>query len=265
MSSVIAGLSKLPEYPLYEWVKQFEPPAKSLRWVHTTNAFALRDILTSRVLTPQLCPVFDERLTYMFYGRPAYRFKGRVSMQHSFSAPVVLVFSEKVLAHACRLFPFDTGAFGGGRYKKWVLEQMSLESFEYPANGDMQGRHVSAFYGENDNYWNGDGIELKGIAGEFEVEAVQSMIQDTTSGEEADDRRLSIELVIKEDIPMTAEYVEAMLIPTSLADAGFVEKFKNDLGLHVFEYRSNKNKPAIEYQALLENKIEEFHVLLGAL
>ncbi len=201
----------------------------------------------------------------MFYGRPAYRFKGHVSMQQSFAAPVVLVFSERVLAHACRLFPFDTGAFGGGRYKKWVINQMSLESFEYPTTDDMQNRHVTAFYGKNANYWHGEGLEIKDIPGQFEVEAVKSMIHDTPADGDADDRRLSVELIIKDDIPMTADYVEAMLIPTALADAEFVEKFKNDLGLHVMEYRSNKNKPAIEYQALLEYKIEEFHTLLGAL
>jgi hypothetical protein len=265
VSSVIVGPSTLPDYPLYDWVKQYSPPGKSLRWVHTTNAFALRTILKSRVLSPQQCPVFGEPSTYMFYGRPAYRFKGHVSMQQSFAAPVVLVFKEEVLALGSRLFPFDTGAFDGGRYKKWLVEQMKLNSFEYPTNNDMQGRHVTAFYGENLNYWHGDGIEIRDISGEFEVEVVKSMIQAVPTEGDADDRRLSVELIIKNEIPMTAEYVEAMLIPTSLADADFVEKFKNELGLHVMEYRASKNKPAIEYQAFLEYKIEEYHNLVGAL
>ncbi|MEZ0604930.1 hypothetical protein ACAX43_22605 [Paraburkholderia sp. IW21] len=265
MSSVIAGPSTLPDYPLNDWVKQFPPQGKSLRWVHTTNALALRTILKSGVLSPQQCPVFKAPLTYMFYGRPAYRFKGHVYMQQSFASPVVLVFKEEVLALSSRLFPFDTGAFDGGRYKKWLDEQMKLDSFEYPTNNDMQGRHVTAFYGENSNYWHGDGIEIKGIAGEFEVEVVKSMIQAAPSEGDADDRRLSIELIIKDEIPMTSDYVEAMLIPTTLADADFVRKFKNEVGLHVMQYRASKNKPAIEYQALLEFKIEEYHALVGAL
>ncbi|WP_152602914.1 hypothetical protein [Caballeronia sordidicola] len=185
-------------------------------------------------------------------------------MQNSFHAPVVLIFRERVLDHAHRLFPFDTGAFSGGRYTRWMHAKMPLESFEYPVDEESQGRHVTAFYGENRNYWEGEGLALENIAGQYEVEAVRSMIRDINT-DEADDRRLAVELLVKEALPMTAEYLEAMYIPASIADADFVRRFKNDVNISVYTYRANKMKPAIEYQGLLEHLLAEFHVDLGVM
>ncbi|CAG9170810.1 hypothetical protein LMG23994_02010 [Cupriavidus pinatubonensis] len=64
---------------------------------------------------------------------------------------------------------------------------------------------------------------------------------------------------------MTAEYVEAIYLPTSLVDAPYVQKFLQDTGLKANLYKASGNKPAIEYQALLESELEQFHKFVGAL
>lgn len=249
---------------LYQWVKGFAPPTEKLRWVHTTDAFALRNILEQRTLSPQQCNVFDSPLTYLFYGRPAYRFNRRENIRTSFHAPVILVFRERILDHTYRLFPFDTGAFAGNRYATWLHTGMPLESFEYPGHEGGEGKHVTAFYGGNRQYWDGEGLTLENISGQYEVEAVRDMISDKNITT-ADDRRLVVELLIQDAIPLTADYLEAMYVPTSVKDAEFVKQFEKDVNVPVYTYRANGMKPAIEYQALLEHLLSEFHEDMGAL
>ncbi|KVT64928.1 hypothetical protein WK55_32020 [Burkholderia ubonensis] len=185
-------------------------------------------------------------------------------MRSSFRAPAVLVFRERILDHMFRLYPFDSGAFCGQRYEKWLHKGMPLDSFEYPGKEGNEGRHVSAFYGENRQYWEGEGRTLDGIAGKYEVEAVRDLIRDMNT-DQADDRRLVVELIVKEAIPLTSEYIEAIYIPTSIKDADFVKLFEKDGIAPLYTYPANGMKPAIEYQGLLEYKLMEFHELMGAL
>ncbi|WP_131799844.1 hypothetical protein [Paraburkholderia ginsengiterrae] len=266
MSTVAAApiVSPHAAMRLYQWVKGFAPPAEKLRWVHTTDAFAFRAILEQRVLTPQECKVFGDPLTYLFYGRPAYRFNRRDNMRSSYHAPVVLIFRERILDHTFRLFPFDTGAFKGKRYDTWLHKGMELESFEYPGKEGNEGKHVTAFYGGNHRYWNGEGIAIGNISGEYEVEAVRDMISDKNMNV-ADDRRLVVELLVKDDIPLTADYLEAIYVPSSIKDAEFLKIFEKDVNVSVYTYPANGMKPAIEYQALLEHFLSEFHEDMGAL
>src|ERR1700730_8150266 len=78
---------------------------------HTTDAYAFRNIISTRQLEVSDCIVFREPVLYLFYGRPAYRRSsaGKATSLDAFSL-VSFVLRSELLPSPKRLFPFDTGA-----------------------------------------------------------------------------------------------------------------------------------------------------------
>src|ERR1700733_9805164 len=93
------------------WLRTISPYPKALAWCHTTDAFALREIILNGSFRPTRCGVFEEDLFYCFYGRPAYRFTDVASLQVTSKAPVVVLLAPEIVNNGKRMFPFDTGAF----------------------------------------------------------------------------------------------------------------------------------------------------------
>src|SRR5687767_8625375 len=85
--------------PLSIWLEQIDPCRGELAWCHSTDAYTLQKIIQRGELhstTP--CDVFDERLSYFFYGRPAYRKACATSMRTTARAPVVILMSSDIFA-----------------------------------------------------------------------------------------------------------------------------------------------------------------------
>jgi hypothetical protein len=60
---------------LAAFVSSQTPIAGLLPLVHITRAYAFDTILDGDTLEPKPCDIFNEKLIYLFYGRPAYRAK----------------------------------------------------------------------------------------------------------------------------------------------------------------------------------------------
>jgi hypothetical protein len=131
LSSVATCCSRL-----WKWLEQITPSCSSLSWCHSTDAFALRNILESGMFVPRLCPVFKKDLLYFFYGRPAYRKSTGESIGIPARAPVVFVLAPDLVDMGVRVFPFDTGAYAAGRYGRWIHESMVMEDFEMPCRDE---------------------------------------------------------------------------------------------------------------------------------
>jgi len=97
---------------------------------HTTDAFDLRDIVADQKIQPRYCTVFDEDLSYHFYGRPAYR-KNAETQANGLAAyaPVILIFKPAIADNAIAAFPFDSGAYVGERYSDVMHHRMSVKDF----------------------------------------------------------------------------------------------------------------------------------------
>ncbi|KWU26308.1 hypothetical protein AS149_25285 [Burkholderia cenocepacia] len=199
--------------------------------------------------------MFEKDLIYLFYGRPAYRKRLATAMRTAGRAPVVLLFTEAVERLAIRLFPFDSGAFAGNRYETWMHRHMTIDEFELPCDSVCPPNFVKAFYENNDNYWDCEPTGLpRNTAGEHEVESLFDMIRDLDIAS-ADDRRLSLELIVGTAVPLTPEYVRAIIVPSPMMDASYVKDIFTEQGIPLAPYRFRKNQPAIEYQVALENQI----------
>ena len=103
--------------PLSIWMEKIPPCLGELSWCHSTDVFTLQKIIRSgEFWATEPCDVFGERISYLSYGRPAYKRVRATSMRVSARAPVVIMMSSDILGSRKRVFPFDTGAFVQGPY-----------------------------------------------------------------------------------------------------------------------------------------------------
>lgn len=82
---------------------------------HLTTARCFGDIVNQAELRPRLCPVFNDDLTYFFYGGIFYRTSNK-STRSAMDLPIAFLFDPIVLAAFFRYYPFDTGGLASGLY-----------------------------------------------------------------------------------------------------------------------------------------------------
>lgn len=255
-----ASSSPLIKPRYWQWLQGVSPETLSLPWCHSTDAYALREILEAGMLAPQLCPVFGEELVYLFYGRPAYRRTEPTALAIGARNPVALIFAPGVAGKGFRLFPFDSGAFRDGLYTKWMHRNMKLEAFQLPPNLQAPERHVSALFKSNEAYMTVTAPAIDPMPpGEHEVECLSNFLRDRVA-QPADDRRCALELQTREAIPLTDQHLLAIVIPHAMADAPYVREFQLRTAdkVEILTYRSSPLKAAGELQGLLEDRVLEF-------
>src|SRR5689334_8316114 len=79
--------------------------------VHTTPAFSFADICKGDIIEPDYCKVFERKLLYLFFGRPAYRVEDSVDSELEFNWPIIFIFDPEQIGAIEAIYPFDTGAF----------------------------------------------------------------------------------------------------------------------------------------------------------
>jgi hypothetical protein len=122
--------------------------------VHMTVARWFGSIVGQGQLEPRDCPVFGERLIYLFYGGAFYRPSDFVTKNVD-ELPVAFLFEPTVLTKISRYYPFDTGALASGRFGALGDRLKPFRSkFQVPGGGNPQapGRIVHHLFGSNDNY-----------------------------------------------------------------------------------------------------------------
>jgi hypothetical protein len=190
---------------------------KELPSVHVTSAFFLREILETGMLEATPCDVFnDQRLVYLFYGKPAYSARDRDFQipPGDWLYPSVIILKPNSLPPLTRVMPFDSGAFSSKRFKAHT-DPMEMDDFEL---SDVQSaiRLVQTFFGSNENYLAGKPLKDLDLK-LWELVAYYNLIRAT--GEKAfDERARTIELQVGVDVKLTKENVSALLLPASCQD-----------------------------------------------
>jgi hypothetical protein len=118
---------------------------EELPLVHTSRCEHLPDFMKSHALEPQQCPVFGEKLVYLFYGRPAY--KSRIAPGESIAlCPICFVFKPHTLSSDfARIFPCDSCALQGEFFKP-TLGSADLMNLELDPTIDSIRRYVDLFF-----------------------------------------------------------------------------------------------------------------------
>jgi hypothetical protein len=232
------------------------PPAgPRLPLVHSTDALAIGNMLSDGgKISPQSCPVFEpERLTYMFYGRAAYRpnlNEDPTDLQHYL--PVCLIFRETASISIKRIYPFDSGAFQGDFYRSYLHRKMRLGDFLLEADEETPGRIVARFFSDNTNYIMGRQELSEPIdPGQFEAASYASLI--SSHGANAlDSRSGGIEVQTDKEIDL-AESVEAAILPSSLARSRVGQELRA-AGIEIIPYPNLGRMRPNEYTGSIYEK-----------
>lgn len=250
--------------PLWKWLNSIEPVKNHLAWCHTTDAFRLRKMIVDKFFEPSHCKVFDEDLSYFFYGRPAFRRRDQEQTRLSSRTPIAIILHPSLVDMGCRMYPFDSGAFTG-HYKQWMHPEMKLSDFELICSPDAPKKSIAAFFGNNVNYLRATSTAPpKPYDGEFEVESVVELLRDPSS-HDADDRRLAIELQVGKKIDFDSKAILALIAPDELEEAIWFQEFMNGpgRGIIVSTYKTMLLRRIGEYQALLEEHALEIQESRG--
>lgn len=204
--------------------------------IHTTTAYRLREILPSDELTPMRCPVFNEDLVYLFYGRPAYKAPDGVNSSLDFNWPIVMIFPPEKVQFIERIFPFDTGAFEAGVYESFFHKDTPISKFELPNDIEYAAKAAELFYTNVRNYFFGVADKNTLVDPlDFELQGLQelSRVPSHSVRDEIrrDERSTSIEVQVGKSIKLKSS-LHALILPQILMDnaevVNAVERWKPD-------------------------------------
>ncbi|MDQ0350155.1 hypothetical protein [Ancylobacter vacuolatus] len=199
---------------LSDFLELTQATQSPLSLVHCTTVDQGVQMLASGELRPTHCGVYDDDLLYLFYGRPAYKPAERAGASYMVElAPMCLVLKPSLLASARRSLPFDSGGFS--RYENLIGRGLSRQDFELSGDETAPSRLVTAFYGNNRNYYE----QLPLQQPQFDVSrrtarALARLISDTSIRND-DDRCGTIEVQFSQPIRI-AEALQAIVAPAAM-------------------------------------------------
>lgn len=193
------------------------PAEPAMALIHTTTVSIFRLVCNGSTasLTPQLCPVMNNPLTYFFYGRPAYR-PGPISPTNRDydSRPVSLLFRREAVSSIMGIYPCDTGAHERGFYSPF-LDGVTFSDLDCISVADAEKRIVARFFGANDSYFYGE--ELSPLSPPLAGDTATKFYDLLTSSRitDCDDRSQTIEL-IQSQAQNLDDALEGVVIPDFL-------------------------------------------------
>jgi len=227
--------------------------------VHSTDTYVLEDVLTAGQLEPQPCKVFSEKLTYLFYGRPAFRPNNDAeptSLSHYF--PVCLIFKPDWAGAIKRIYPFDSGAFEGGFYQAYLHKAMRLADFGLEPNAATPGKLIDCFFGSVPAYLQGRPTATPPFdPSEFEALSYHALIN-AREGNSIDSRGSGVEIQTDASLPI-AEAVSAVVLPSTFAD-GSTGKTLQALGIDPLPYRVAARSRPSEYMSTITDICFNYYI-----
>lgn len=231
--------------------------AEELPLVHTTRSEFLQSLTTSHEITPRPCPVFQENLVYLFYGRPAYRSsKGQQPGEAFALCPVCLVFKPHSMSQrAARIFPLDTGAVHGNRFAPH-LTPLDLSHLELEPRIESARRLVPLFFRTNQNYFFGKAVEsLNLVNGTTASRFHQLLLTRGPAG--FDDRKSAVEVQFRDPVSLR-DHLSFVVLPLEFLDNPQIRKtILEDWKCDPEPYRTTQGTSPAEYYPIVRRAIEE--------
>lgn len=243
-------------------------PSGKMPMVHTTSAYYLRHIVESDAVLPQDCEVFRNKLSYFFFGRPAYKVKGDGLQGAEWELPACLIFDYDVISKPTRIFPFDTGA----HYHKLVpnfIGMMARSEFEATPVADAPLKIVGAFFTDIRSYFEARPKALSDFEREFspnvfdaEVKAMHRLAT-SESNAKLDDRRLSVEVQLDTALDLKVAKPLAVVAPLPYCDdKGFRDHVQSVWSAQLISYPITALSVEA-YYALIYERVGAFYAKLG--
>jgi hypothetical protein len=191
---------------------------KMMPFVHITDCFGLVNILREKKLEITHCEVMNEKILYMFYGKPAYRTKHNGNRGISANLPCCLIFKPNSIgASIKRIYPFDTGAFEIGLYSDFFHKKTNLSDFELPADIGFAQKIVSYFFLDNKQYFLGQSRQNVDVPPlHFQAEGLHELARTPShpmanSRYAPDERATAIEIQLDQSVDLQGKIMSLIL------------------------------------------------------
>jgi hypothetical protein len=229
--------------------------AEELPLVHTTLAENLDGLVRSHQLMPTPCPVFNESLVYLFYGRPAYRSRhGQTAGEDFALCPVCLVFKpNRVSANAVRVFPCDSGALHANRFRPH-LSWGDVTALELEPRIESARRLISLFFQTNKAYFFGKAVSSLSLApGTAPFRFHQLLLSNGPVG--YDDRKSAIEVQIRDPVSLRDQLSFVVLPREFLDDSLIRDVILREWNCDPEPYNTIQGTSPSEYYALVRDLV----------
>jgi hypothetical protein len=185
---------------LAEFIDRRRKMHEQLPLVHSTLIEHFSSLATNECLQPRQCPVFNEPLIYLFYGRPAYRStRGATPDTELQYCPICFIFKTAFLdEQPARIYPFDTGAAKSGRFRPFIDETESDLFALNPALSSIQ-KFTKTFFDSNESYILGSPRKVLGLANNSIAKKYFALVSND-GPKNYDDRRSSIEIQYRNEL-----------------------------------------------------------------
>ncbi|KOF22283.1 hypothetical protein AC244_01670 [Ensifer adhaerens] len=211
---------------------------------HTCDGFfARKHMRRGELVTDDVCEVFNEQVTYLFYGRAAYKYglTDLATTQLSLY-PVCFIFDLELIEDIKRIYPFDSGAMHHDFLKAFMDDKMALADFEIEPDTRRIADIVLKFFDNNANYLNSRPNEREIDTLDFESTAFMEMTRSHV-GSGADERRVTIEVQAGKTVPFANGLLKAMIVPIQYLESPFFRDFIDKQGIRVRAYEINVWNP----------------------
>jgi hypothetical protein len=240
---------------LAKFLGQHTLEAKLLPVVRTATVNAFDAVMDHRLLI-----LNQDNLLHFFYGKPSYKLSNNSDMPSRFlnDAGVCFVFDLKSLPPLHGLFALDTGAFRDKRYDNFLPNGVVLADFELPLEHESLPRLVAAFFGSNENYYEGiarDGLKISPLdrASEAYANIIRSSVID-----HLDERACTAEIQLNVPVDIARAKLLTVVLPGRLYEDPEVKNFIDiDLKIRPILYRFRRAKPQ-ERTEVIYQKLGEY-------
>lgn len=218
---------------------------------HTTTMKFFGNILDKRAISTTKCSIFNQDLLYFFYGKPNYRsHKGDVNSTNTLWFPICILVKNAVIndKNIANIFPFDSGAFYQGRYKKFIDESSKLDEYRLPPDLCGVRKILNYFFDSIFSYF--DGNPKKIDIEPFPLQIVDCYRLYNAEGDvDFDDRAKTIEISITENMNLDGGNIELMICPDTLRE--FIDRILGD-EIPVSYYHVKKLAKAQDFYSVIE-------------
>ena len=239
---------------------------------HITKGVSAEDIVRASSIRPEgVCAVFNEPLSYFFYGRPAYRISDEGALKVEAACPYCFIFDSALINNAKRIHAFDTGAFAKRMYKHVMTDEMRLEDFSLELDSTRPNRIIASVFATKRAYFDGDTTQVvepdkAAEPWEFHARAYLQLLA-SRGRNEPDDRICSIEVLFGAPVPLTGN-LKAVVVPHTLWGTGRRAPWLMSLSnanVEILPYSFIPGRHPEHYHALLEMAVRDLYERWGLL
>lgn len=227
---------------------------KVLPLTHKKDWFTAKKIFSNGQIETQMCDVFEEKIEYLFYGRPAYYVSNNVnSRMDNVYLPVCFILKpDKIKIGA--VFPFDTGAFANKMYDDYIHARMDVNDFQLSPDIAFINDFISFYYANNDNYYKGNHQRLISNPNlPDEINAYQNLINNK-GATSYDSRCRTVEIITRNNIDLNVS-LEAVILPFDMTRTEEWRNFiKSYQSIQVITYNTFGDDPG-SYNAVIRDKM----------